>query len=278
MNIIHTISDIRHAVAAHRQAGKRIAFVPTMGALHAGHVSLVEMARNHADIVVASIFVNPKQFGPNEDYGSYPRQEAEDCHKLADKQVDIAYLPNATEMFPEGFSTHISVKGVSAGLCGASRPGFFDGVALVVTKLLLQIMPDVVILGEKDYQQLMVINRLVEDLNIPVEVLGAAIVREQDGLAMSSRNVYLNAEERRVAPGLYRMLNQMVEKLHNAPGSVAEVCEWGKQSLTAQGFRMDYLELRDAATLAPMEVLNAPARLFVAAFLGKCRLIDNVRV
>lgn len=276
MHTIRTFTELRPALAAYREAGKRIAFIPTMGALHAGHLSLVEYARERADVVVASIFVNPKQFGPNEDYSTYPRREAEDCEKLASKQVDIAYLPDVATMFPEGFSTQVSVKGISNGLDGTSRPGFFDGVALVVTKLLLQVMPDIAVFGEKDYQQLLVIKRLAEDLNIPVEILGAPIVREKDGLAMSSRNQYLNTEERQLAPAIYQVLHEVVEQLRQSPDAVEKHCKWGIEALETKGFRVDYLELRDSITLAPLKVLSPPARLFVAAFLGKCRLIDNI--
>ena len=278
MNIVRTIPELRSAVAAYRQQGKRIAFVPTMGALHAGHLSLIDFARKHADVVVSSIFVNPKHFGPNEDYNTYPRQEAEDSAKLESKQVEIAYIPDAKVMFPLGFSTRISVEKVKEGLCGASRPGFFDGVALVVAKLLLQVMPDVAIFGEKDYQQLLVITRLAKDLDIPVEIIGAPLIREQDGLAMSSRNVYLNTEERQLAPNIYKVLQSIAEKLHTSPEAVESACEWGKKELEGLGFKVDYLELRDAQNLEPMSKLDRKARLFAAAYLGKCRLIDNIAV
>lgn len=276
MQIIRTSPELRAAVNAYRKQGKRIAFVPTMGALHAGHLALIEFARKHADVVVSSIFVNPKQFGPNEDYQTYPRQEEADCEKLASKNVEIAYLPDAKSMFPEGFSTKISVEGIKEGLCGASRPGFFDGVALVVSKLLIQVMPDVAVFGEKDYQQLLVITQMAKDLDLPIEIKGAPIVREQDGLAMSSRNVYLNVEERQIAPTIFQTLQLIAGKLQQE--SVESVLNWGKEQLASKGFRVDYLELRDAAMLKPLDNLHKPARLLVAAFLGKCRLIDNIAV
>jgi pantoate--beta-alanine ligase len=278
MQIIRTVSELRAAVSAYRKQGKLIAFVPTMGALHAGHLALIEFARKHADVVVSSIFVNPKQFGPNEDYQTYPRQEEVDCEKLASKNVEIAYLPDAKSMFPQGFSTKISVEGIKEGLCGASRPGFFDGVALVVSKLLIQVMPDVAVFGEKDYQQLLVVTQMAKDLDLPIEIKGAPIVREQDGLAMSSRNVYLNAEERQIAPAIFQTLLSVAEKLQHSPEAVESALTWGKEQLTSKGFRVDYMELRDAVTLKPLDRLHSPARLLVAAFLGKCRLIDNIAV
>src|SRR5512146_326278 len=198
-----TVKDLRAQVAKWRQAGENVALVPTMGALHAGHLSLIAVAKAHAKRIVASIFVNPTQFGPKEDFKRYPRDEAGDLAKLAQAGVDLVFIPNAAEMYPPGFSTKVSLPSLTEDLCGAARPNHFEGVATVVTKLLLQCAPDVAVFGEKDYQQLLVIRRLVRDLNIPVEIVGGPIVREEDGLALSSRNVYLSPEQRKTAPLLH---------------------------------------------------------------------------
>ena len=195
-----TVKDLRAQVAKWRQAGETVALVPTMGALHAGHLSLIGVAKGHAERVVASIFVNPSQFGPKEDFKRYPRDEAGDVKKLAEAGVDLVFIPSTDEMYPAGFATKVSLPSLTDDLCGAARPNHFEGVATVVTKLLLQCAPDVAVFGEKDFQQLLVIKRLVRDLNIPVEIVGAPIVREEDGLALSSRNGYLSAAERKTAP------------------------------------------------------------------------------
>lgn len=277
MHIIRTPQDLRTTLASLRHKGN-VAFVPTMGALHLGHLSLIAQAKQVAQVVVASIFVNPKQFGPGEDLASYPRPEIEDLEKLEAEGVDIAYLPSAEAMYQPDFSTHISVSGVSAGLCGAKRPGHFDGVALVVTKLLLQVLPDIAIFGEKDYQQLQVIKRLVRDLDIPVEILSGLIFREADGLAMSSRNLYLSKEERQLAPVLYHTL--LAIKAGLLAGKLLDnMVADASADLLAKGFaRVDYIELRDAETLSPVATASQPARLLIAAYLGKCRLIDNIAV
>lgn len=277
MHIIRTPQDLRTILASLRHKGK-VAFVPTMGALHEGHLSLITQAKQVAQLVVASIFVNPKQFGAGEDLASYPRPEMEDLKKLEASGVDVAYLPSAEAMYQPGASTHISVDGVSAGLCGAKRPGHFDGVALVVTKLLLQVLPDIAIFGEKDYQQLQVIKRLVRDLDIPVEILSGAIFREADGLAMSSRNLYLNQEERQLAPVLYQTLLAIKAGLV-AGKMLEEMVADASDDLRAKGFtKVDYIELRDAETLEVVATASHPARLLIAAYLGKCRLIDNIAV
>ncbi len=278
MRVIRTVKDLRQAIRPLKQEQRKLAFVPTMGALHEGHMSLVRTARNMADAVVVSIFVNPRQFGPQEDLAAYPRPEIEDLAKLSEHNVDIAYIPSVEEMYSEGFSASISVAGISAGLCGAHRPGHFDGVALVVTKLLLQSLPDIAIFGEKDYQQLLVIQQLVNDLNIPVEIISAPIFREKDGLALSSRNAYLTAEERGIAPALYHHLQHIASELQ-AGGSLEALVAAATHSLQATGFnRIDYIALRDARTLQPLLSLSAPARLLAAVYLGKCRLIDNIAV
>lgn len=276
--VARSVAELRAQVRDWRGAGLTVALVPTMGALHAGHMSLVRLALTKADRVVVSVFVNPTQFGPNEDFSAYPRQPEQDSAAITAAGGHLVYLPTVEEMYPAGASTMVEVSGVSAGLCGDARPGHFRGVATIVTKLLLQALPDVAVFGEKDFQQLMVIRRLVRDLDIPVEIIGAPIVREADGLAMSSRNAYLSAEERPVAARIHAILTGTAAVL--AQGQpVATACSDAVAALLASGFRaVDYLELRDAETLAPVTELTRPARLFVAAFLGRTRLIDNIGV
>lgn len=276
---VNHVSDLRAAVAAHRAEGKTVALVPTMGNLHRGHISLVETARKHADIVCTTIFVNPTQFAPGEDFDSYPRTLDADLEKLAAVDVDLVFAPNGREMYPEGFSTMVRVDGITDCLCGAHRPTFFQGVATVVTKLLLQAMADVAVFGEKDYQQLLVIRRLVRDLDIPVRIEPSATWREEDGLAMSSRNSYLDAGDRAAAPVLHRVLSRIASEAARG-ASVASLLESGQQEILAAGFRsVDYLEMRDAETLELLDqAAGRPARVFVAAHLGKARLIDNVAV
>ncbi len=278
MELIHTISSLREAIRGQRQLGKRIALVPTMGALHAGHISLVKEARKHGDIVVVSIFVNPTQFGPNEDYSKYPRTLQADCKLLRETETSIAYAPSAEEMYGKGAITKVVVPGISGILCGAFRPGHFDGVATVVTKLFQQVLPDVAIFGEKDYQQLTIIRRFTRDLDIPVEIIGSATLREADGLAMSSRNRYLSAEQRAAAPLMYKTLNDVARAARNGV-AVSKAIDDAKATLLAGGFtRIDYVELCDAATLEPLTALRMPARLLAAAFIGTTRLIDNIEV
>ncbi len=277
MQVIRTLSELRQAVSALRKQGQRIAFVPTMGALHSGHISLIEQGKERADAVVVSIFVNPTQFAPTEDFDAYPRPEAEDIAKLEQNGVAIAYLPAKEEMYPEPFTTSIQVGGVSKGLCSATRPQFFAGVALVVCKLLMQVLPDIALFGEKDYQQLQVVKRMVANLDIPVDIYGAPILREKDGLAMSSRNAYLTPEERKIAPELYATLKKTAEWVKT--GAVEAALRAGKDRLLEAGFaKIDYLELHDATTLDKVMTVDAPTRLLVAAWLGKCRLIDNIEV
>jgi pantoate--beta-alanine ligase len=254
-----------------------------MGALHDGHLALVRAAREACDRVAVSVFVNPTQFGPGEDYETYPRDEAADRARLEALGVDVMFGPEMAEMFPSGFATLVRVRGLTEGLCGASRPHHFEGVTTVVTKLLLQVLPDVAYFGEKDYQQLQVIRRLVRDLDIPVRIEGVATVREADGLALSSRNAYLSPAERRIAPALQRALRALSECLVvAAPASadaVAREVERAKGTLEAAGFsRIDYLEVRDAETLEPVTNLSRPARALAAAWLGETRLIDNYPV
>lgn len=277
--VARSAADLRDAVAAWRKDGLSLALVPTMGALHAGHLSLVELARAKADRVVVSIFVNPTQFAPNEDFSAYPRTEAADAAKLEGK-ADLIFAPNAADMYPEGFSTTISLTGVTEPLEGAFRPTHFAGVATVVAKLILRAMPDIAIFGEKDWQQLMVIRRMVADLDISVEILGGPIMRETDGLAMSSRNAYLSPEERKAAGQLNVILRETAENV--AKGTpISEAVAEGSKRILALGFdKLDYLEIRDAASLAafPDDRPSGPARILVAAKIGRTRLIDNMPV
>ena len=277
MEVVRTVGALRGVVRQWRARQESIALVPTMGALHAAHVALVADARKRADRVVATIFVNPRQFGDGEDLARYPRTEESDLRQLDEGGVDLVFAPDGNEIYPEGFATSVVLGGPADGLCGAARPGHFAGVATVVTKLLLQCMPDVAVFGEKDYQQLLVIQRLAKDLDIPVEIVGVATVREPDGLACSSRNGYLNAVERASAPGLYVALRHTAEKLARGAEAGASLQE-AHESILAAGFQnVEYLELRRADTLAPAETRNGtPARLLAAAWLGTTRLIDNV--
>ena len=278
ITVARSVNALREAVAAWRARQERIGLVPTMGAIHAGHLALVQAARGQCDRVVASLFVNPKQFGPSEDFAAYPRSEAADLAAFAQAGVDLVFVPAVVEMYPSGFATSVEVGGVSDGLESAHRPGHFDGVATVVAKLLLQCLPDAAYFGEKDYQQLLVVRRLARDLDIPVRIEGVATVREADGLALSSRNAYLSPAERRIAPLLYRVLRDTAAALSTRPGTVTAALERGVAALGAGGFAVDYLELRGAADLAPMPRLNGPARLLAAARLGRTRLIDNILV
>jgi len=276
--ILRSVASLRVQVAQWRKAGHRIAFVPTMGALHDGHLSLVKAGLSEADKVVVSIFVNPTQFGPNEDFAAYPRTEEADVAKLDGAGAHGVYAPSVEEMYPAGAATTVHVAGVTDGLCGDFRPGHFDGVATVVTKLLNQAQPDVALFGEKDFQQLQVIRRLAKDLDIPVAIRGVPTLREADGLAMSSRNAYLSPQERATAPVLHRTLTGAAARLQG--GVEAEpVLKEGIAAILAAGFgSVDYLELRAAEDLAPLARLDRPARLIVAARLGKARLIDNIAV
>lgn len=274
-----TVSELRTTVGAWHAQGLRVALVPTMGALHEGHLSLVAKGLGLCDRVVVSIFVNPTQFGPNEDFSRYPRQEAQDAQKLQDAGAHLVFAPDAAEIYPQGFTTSISVSNLTQGLCATFRPGHFEGVATIVAKLLLQCLPDVAVFGEKDYQQLLVIKRLVRDLDIPVEIVAAPILREQDGLAMSSRNAYLSSVEKQVAVRLNHTLFAMAKKLRQKPDGVENIRQWGYKQLDEAGFdSVDYLEIRDAGTLEGIRTFENPARILAAVRLGKTRLIDNVEV
>jgi pantoate--beta-alanine ligase len=278
-----TLEVLRSAVAQIREGGKRLALMPTIGALHEGHLTLVREARRHADAVAVSIFVNPKQFGPNEDLDAYPRRMAADAALLEGEGVELLWAPQADAMYPDGFATNISVAGVSAGLCGADRPGHFDGVATVVLKLFNQVRPDVALFGEKDWQQLAVIRRMARDLDLTQPhvdaIIGVPTVREADGLALSSRNQYLSPEDRAQAAALPQAMHEAIAALA-AGSAVRPTLAALEAHLLQAGFdRVDYAALADAATLAPLNMIEkASARLLVAARIGGTRLIDNMAV
>jgi pantoate--beta-alanine ligase len=278
VEIARTIADLRRHIAAWRKGDERVGLVPTMGALHQGHMALVRAARVECARVVASIFVNPKQFAPTEDLGSYPRREAADLNMLRSAGVDLVFLPALHEMYPPDFATLVQVSGLTEGLCGAHRAGHFDGVTTVVTKLLIQALPDIAYFGEKDYQQLTVVRRLARDLNIPVLIAGVPTVREADGLALSSRNVYLSAEERRIAPNLARVLRSVAAALAGDPTVVQREIARGSAALQQSGFTVEYLEIREAETLAVTSEVTARSRIFAAVRLGTTRLIDNMPI
>ena len=275
MQIVRSGEELAVAVAELKRSGS-LALVPTMGALHAGHMALVDEARRRADAVAATIFVNPTQFAANEDLGRYPRREHDDAAMLEAGGCTLLWLPGVDDIYPAGFATSISVSGVSRRWEGEVRPGHFDGVATIVAKLLLAVSPDIAVFGEKDFQQLVVVRRLVADLGLPVEIVGAPTVREGDGLALSSRNAYLSADERKRAVALPRAL-EIARKAIAAGASIPRVLDDAKEMLADAGFsRVDYLALVDAATLEPTEDLSAPARLVAAAVIGSTRLIDNL--
>jgi len=277
--IVRTLRPLRKAVAALRNKRESIALVPTMGALHEGHFSLVQRARKQAGAVVVSIFVNPKQFAPTEDFGSYPRNFERDVAALSKLGVDLVWAPSDAAMYPDGFSTAIVPAGpAKAGLEDAFRPTFFGGVTTVVAKLFLQVAPDYAMFGQKDYQQLKVVSRMARDLDIPVKVIGCATIREKDGLALSSRNTYLSAAERQTAPVLYRVLKDSAARIRSGAAIDAVLAD-GCAAIEEAGFALDYLEARHAETLAPVDALSGqPVRLLVAARLGRTRLIDNLAV
>jgi pantoate--beta-alanine ligase len=276
---IRTLRQLRAQVAAWRSAGETIALVPTMGALHEGHLALVQLGRQRCRRVVVSIFVNPTQFAPHEDFERYPRDEAGDLAKLAGVGCDAAWMPDRGLMYPEGFATRIVPAGAAAGLESDTRPHFFGGVATVCCKLFGQVAPDVAVFGEKDYQQLCVIRQTVRDLDLPLEIVGAPTVRDADGLALSSRNAYLTPEQRRIAPELNRAITRVAAAVR-AGAAPAEASAQARDDIARAGFTpIDYVEVRDAETLAPTPAGGGrPLRVLAAAWLGKTRLIDNVGV
>ncbi len=277
--IVRTVPALCRALDGQRAKKATVALVPTMGALHDGHVSLVRLAKRRATKVVVSIFVNPAQFAPTEDFGSYPRTWKADVARLAAEKVDLIWNPDVRTMYPAGFATKILTEGpAAAGLEDRFRPHFFGGVTTVVGKLFTQCRPDVALFGEKDFQQLRVVTQMARDLDLGVRVIGAQTVRERDGLAMSSRNVYLSPEQRRVAPALYRAMKETAKRLRGGEELEAAMAG-GAELITAAGFTLDYFEARHARTLAPVEsIKDGPIRLLVAAKIGNTRLIDNVGV
>ncbi|MFN3434675.1 MAG: pantoate--beta-alanine ligase [Sphingomonas sp.] len=277
MQTIRDLQALREAVAAFRADGATIALVPTMGALHAGHMALIEAARRPGTKVIASIFVNPKQFGPNEDLARYPRREAADARLLAEGGCDLLWMPSVEVMYPQGFATNVSVSGVSDGFDGAARPGHFDGVATVVTKLFNQTGADVAYFGEKDYQQLAVIRRFVADLDMAIEIVGVPTQRDDDGLALSSRNIYLDDEQRAKAIALPRALGVAARAIGRGDDPETALAE-ARAALTAAGFTVDYVALADAETLVESPAADRPRRLLAAARMGTTRLIDNVAI
>ncbi len=278
METVRTIAELRQHVRAWRKNDESVGLVPTMGGLHAGHLSLVSHSKAHAKHTIATLFVNPSQFAPHEDFATYPRTEEADQRMLAEAGTDLLFAPNVSEIYPDGHSTRVNVQGLSQILEGEFRPDFFSGVATVVAKLLLQALPDVAVFGEKDYQQLCVIKTMARDLDIPVNIIGAETIREDDGLAMSSRNQYLTAEERKIAPVLYAAITQVAARVRKGE-SPASQRTWAEAKLTKAGFgAVDYVAVRDAQTLGPVRDASRPARVLAAAYLGRARLIDNVAV
>ena len=280
MNTVKTVRELRAVVARARSEGKRIALVPTMGNLHSGHIALITKAVQRADFVIASIFVNPLQFGPTEDLASYPRTLAADQEQLLQAGCHLLFTPTVEEMYPHGMAdqTIVRVPVVSEGLCGGSRPGHFDGVSTVVSKLFNMVQPDLAIFGQKDFQQLAVVNALVRDLNMPIQIIGEPTVRAADGLALSSRNGYLTEDQRAAAPALYRVIKQIGAALQNGEQDHRQLITDGISALEAAGFRADYLEIRNAVSLRPATPDDHDMVVLGAAFMGKTRLIDNLHL
>jgi pantoate--beta-alanine ligase len=277
MKICKTIEEMRSASSATRREGKRFGFVPTMGALHEGHLSLVRAAKAKSDVVAVSIFVNPLQFGPTEDLAKYPRSFERDREFLEKEAVDILFAPQTEEMYPKGAVTYVTVEGLSEKLCGSSRPGHFRGVTTVVAKLFHIVEPDLAFFGQKDAAQATIIRRMVRDLNLPVEIVVCPIVREPDGLAMSSRNAYLSPQERKTALVLNRSLTETKNRFDQGERNAIALIAVGKQIVAQEpAARLDYFEILDPGTLDPIQALTSPALVAVAAFVGNTRLIDNI--
>ena len=280
MRTVHTLKELRTILRGYRQQDKTIALVPTMGNLHEGHISLVRKAAESADVVVTSIFVNPMQFGAGEDLESYPRTLTDDQNKLSSAGNTLVFAPPVEEVYPDGLAEHtqVQVPDITEGHCGASRPGHFTGVATVVTMLFNMVQPNVAVFGEKDFQQLAVIRKLVRDLRIPVDIIGGPTVREDDGLAKSSRNGYLTPEQRQIAPALYRTLQETAEKLAQGRSDFQTLEQEAKQSLQEAGMRPDYFNIVNSHTLRPASTDDSSITLLAAAFLGNTRLIDNLTI
>lgn len=278
VDVVRTVPDLRARVAAWRAEGLTVGLIPTMGALHAGHISLVDAALARYDRAVATLFVNPRQFDRPEDLAKYPRTEADDAVKLSAAGAHLLYAPDVDQMYPDGYATNVSVSGVSAGLCGGDRPGHFDGVATVCSKLFLQSGADGAFFGEKDYQQLQVVRRCVRDLDIPIEIHACPTVREADGLALSSRNKHLTAEQRSRAPAMHEALRAAAETIAKGGPAPPALATARAQALAAGFDRIDYVELRAGRGLASLDRFEPGARLFAAAWLGDVRLIDNIEV
>lgn len=280
MLIIETLPLLRQQIRRLRMEGKRVALVPTMGNLHDGHMKLVDEAKARADVVVVSIFVNPMQFDRPEDLACYPRTLQEDCKKLNKRKVDLVFAPSVKEIYPNGTETHtyVDVPGLSTMLEGASRPGHFRGVSTIVSKLFNLVQPDIACFGEKDFQQLALIRKMVADMGFDIEIIGVPIMRAKDGLALSSRNGYLTAEQRKIAPGLYKVLSSIADKLQAGERDLAEIIAIAGQELNEKGFRADDIQIRDADTLLEVSENSKRAVILVAAWLGDARLIDNKMV
>lgn len=280
MLIIETLPLLRQHIRRLRQEGKRVALVPTMGNLHDGHMTLVDEAKTRADVVVVSIFVNPMQFDRAEDLANYPRTLQEDCEKLNKRKVDYVFAPSVAEIYPQGTESHtfVDVPGLSTMLEGASRPGHFRGVSTIVSKLFNLIQPDIACFGEKDFQQLALLRKMVADMGYDIEIVGVPIIRAKDGLALSSRNGYLTAEQRKIAPGLYKVLNSVAEKLKAGERDQDEMITLAAQALNEKGFRADDIQIRDADTLLDLTENSKRAVILMATWLGKARLIDNQSV
>ncbi|EEQ2790154.1 pantoate--beta-alanine ligase [Escherichia coli] len=280
MLIIETLPLLRQQIRRLRMEGKRVALVPTMGNLHDGHMKLVDEAKARADVVVVSIFVNPMQFDRPEDLARYPRTLQEDCEKLNKRKVDLVFAPSVKEIYPNGTETHtyVDVPGLSTMLEGASRPGHFRGVSTIVSKLFNLVQPDIACFGEKDFQQLALIRKMVADMGFDIEIVGVPIMRAKDGLALSSRNGYLTAEQRKIAPGLYKVLSSIADKLQAGERDLDEIIAIAGQELNEKGFRADDIQIRDADTLLEVSETSKRAVILVAAWLGDARLIDNKMV
>ena len=278
MEVVRTIAELRQHTSRWRIAGQTIGLIPTMGALHNGHLSLIKLAQGKCDRVIATIFVNPRQFLPNEDFEEYPRNEESDTQKLITMGVDLLFAPKAPEMYQPDASTTVVISKLTDCLCATSRPGFFDGVGTVVTKLLIQALPDLAIFGEKDYQQLLVIKRLARDLDIPVEIIGAPTIREADGLAVSSRNVFLSQTNRETASRVFELLKKTATAIAQG-NDVLVACEEARSELILAGFsEIDYFEARHSETLELIHNFENNGRLFAAVWLGSTRLIDNLEI